>query len=109
MHSWTCVLAVVRRCQVRNAEGRDKRPAHWDEGARGKDRAPLSGTPGAVSTRRAHGMRVEHGEAGLTASHDVGVVVENRECVLGHSARRHMEHRGHELTGNQVEVRNHEQ
>ena len=51
----------------------------------------------------------KHGKAGLTASHYVGVVTENRECVAGKCSGRNMEDAGEKPTCNLIHVWNHEQ
>ena len=54
-------------------------------------------------------VRAELGEAGLTSGHDIGVVVEDRERVLGDGARGDVEDRRHQLARDQVEVWDHQQ
>ncbi len=51
----------------------------------------------------------EHGEAGLAAGHDVGVVAEDVERVGGNAAGRDVEHARELLAGDLVHVRDHEQ
>ena len=56
-----------------------------------------------------HRSFAEHGEAGLTASHDILMVTEDAERVTGESTSRNVEHARQEFTCNLVHVRNHEQ
>jgi hypothetical protein len=51
----------------------------------------------------------QHGEAGLTAGHDVLVIPEDGQGVRGDGAGGHMEHAWQQLSGNLVHVRDHEQ
>ena len=51
----------------------------------------------------------EHGEAGLAAGHDVGVVAEDVQRVGRHGTGGHVEHGGQALAGDLVHVGNHEQ
>ena len=51
----------------------------------------------------------QHGKAGLTAGHDVGVVAEDVQGVGGHGPGGHVEHAGQQLTGDLVHVGDHQQ
>ena len=51
----------------------------------------------------------EHGEASLAASHDVGVIAEDVECVGGDAAGGDVEHARQALASDLVHVRDHEQ
>ena len=51
----------------------------------------------------------EHGEAGLAAGHNVGLVTEDGQGVRSECARRHVEDGRKQLTGDLVHIRNHEQ
>ena len=51
----------------------------------------------------------EHGEAGLTARHDVLVVAEDAEGVAGEGAGRDVENAWQQLAGNLVHIWNHQQ
>ena len=51
----------------------------------------------------------EHGKAGLTAGHDVGVIAEDVQRVGGNRTGRNMEHAGQQLAGDLVHVGDHQQ
>ena len=51
----------------------------------------------------------EHGEAGLTAGHDVGMIAEDVQRVGGDGTGGHVEHAGQQLAGDLVHVRDHQQ
>ena len=51
----------------------------------------------------------EHGEAGLAAGHDVGVITEDVERMAGDGTRGHVEHARQMLACDLVHVRDHEQ
>ena len=70
------------------------------------------------SRKMSHGSKVhdllhvalaEHGKAGLTAGHDVGVVAENAEGMARQSAGGDVENAGEQLARYLVHVRDHEQ
>ena len=50
----------------------------------------------------------QHGKAGLTASHNVGVIAKDVQSMAGHSTGGDMEHGGQQLTGNLVHVGDHQ-
>ena len=56
-----------------------------------------------------HGVAGQHGEAGLTAGHNVAVVTEDGQRVIGQGAGAHVEHRGGQLTGDLIHVGDHQQ
>ncbi|MCL4102565.1 hypothetical protein MMG03_002169 [Fibrobacter succinogenes] len=56
-----------------------------------------------------NGGRAEHSETGLAASHDVGVVTENRKALHSKSTGSHMEDRGGQFAGDLVHVGDHQQ
>ena len=51
----------------------------------------------------------QHGEAGLAAGHDVGVVAEDVQALGGHGTGGDVEHRGQQLAGDLVHVGDHQQ
>ena len=51
----------------------------------------------------------QHGEAGLAAGHDVGVVAEDVQRVAGHGPGGHMEYSGKQLAGDLVHIGDHQQ
>ena len=51
----------------------------------------------------------EHGKAGLTTRHDVGVIAKDVERLGSHGTSRHVENRGKALAGNLVHVGDHQQ
>ena len=55
------------------------------------------------------GVRAEHGEAGLTAGHDVLMIAEDAQGMAGESAGSHMEDGGQKLAGHLVHVGDHEE
>ena len=69
---------------------------------------------GGVGDRREvvrflHRSGAEHGEAGLAASHDVGVVAENRQRMRGDTARRHVHGERRQLSGDLVHIGYHQE
>ncbi len=55
-----------------------------------------------------HGVGGQHRKAGLTAGHNVGVISEDGQRVIGQRAGGHMEHRGQLLAGDLVHVGDHQ-
>ena len=55
------------------------------------------------------GVRAQHRPTALSRRHHIGVVIENRQRVLGDGARRDVEHGRHQLARDEVEIGNHEQ
>ncbi|MPM48231.1 hypothetical protein SDC9_94955 [bioreactor metagenome] len=53
--------------------------------------------------------RSQHGKAGHTAAHNVGVITENGQCMGRQRSCRNMEHAREELACNLVHIRNHQQ
>ena len=53
--------------------------------------------------------RGQQGKAGLTASHHVGVVAEDGQCVGGHGSGADVEHAGQQLTGDLIHIGDHQQ
>ena len=51
----------------------------------------------------------QHGKAGLTAGHDVGMIAEDVQSVAGHGTGGHVEHAGQQLAGNLVHIGDHQQ
>ena len=51
----------------------------------------------------------QHGKAGLTAGHHVLVVTEDVQRLSGQGTGGHMEHAGQQLTGNLVQIGDHQQ
>ena len=58
---------------------------------------------------RLHAVGAEHGEAGLAAGHDVGVIAEDRQGMGGEGSGRHVHDEGRQLAGDLVHVRDHQQ
>ncbi len=56
-----------------------------------------------------HVALAQHGETGLAAGHDVGVVAEDVQRVGRHGTGGDVEHAGQQLTGDLVHVRDHQQ
>ena len=56
-----------------------------------------------------HIVLAQHGEAGLTAGHDVGMIAEDVQRVAGHGTGRHVEHGGQQLAGDLVHIGDHQQ
>ena len=56
-----------------------------------------------------HGVGREHREAGLAASHDVGVVAEDGKRMVSQRTGAHMENARQQLAGDLVHVRDHQQ
>ncbi|CDC68726.1 putative uncharacterized protein [Oscillibacter sp. CAG:155] len=70
------------------------------------------------SSQMGHGSQVhdllgiilaQHGEAGLTAGHDIGVIAEDVQGVSGDRTGGHVEHAGQQLAGDLVHVGDHQQ
>ena len=51
----------------------------------------------------------QHGEAGLTAGHHVGMVAEDGQGMIGQGTGRHVEHTGQQLAGDLVHIGDHQQ
>ena len=51
----------------------------------------------------------EHGKARLPGGHDVRVVVEDGQGMFGDGSGRHVENSGHQFSGQQVHVGDHQQ
>ena len=51
----------------------------------------------------------EHGKAGLTASHNIGVIAENVKRVGGNRTSRHMENARQALASDLIHIRDHEE
>ena len=51
----------------------------------------------------------QHGEAGLTAGHHVGMIAEDVQSVAGHGTGGHVEHAGQQLAGDLVHIGDHQQ
>jgi len=64
---------------------------------------------GREVVRFLHRAGAEHGETGLAARHDVGVVAENRQRVRGDTARRHMHGERRQLPGDLVHIGYHQE
>ena len=56
-----------------------------------------------------HRRGAQHGESGLTTSHDVLVITEDRQALGSQRPGGHVEDRAGELTGDLVHVRDHEE
>ena len=56
-----------------------------------------------------HIVLAQHGEAGLTAGHHVGMIAEDVQSVAGHGTGGHVEHAGQQLAGDLVHVGDHQQ
>ena len=54
-------------------------------------------------------LSAQHGKAGLTAGHDVGMIAEDVQSVGGHGTGGHVEHAGQQLAGDLVHVGDHQQ
>ena len=76
------------------------------------------GHPGLDRGQMGHGGQVHnlldaggghHGDTGGTAAHHVLMIAEDVVGVLGHGAGGHVEHRGHPVTGHDVQVGDHQQ
>ena len=51
----------------------------------------------------------QHGKAGLTAGHDVGMIAEDVQSVAGHGTGGHVEHAGQQFAGDLVHIGDHQQ
>ena len=56
-----------------------------------------------------NGVGSQHGKAGLTAGHHVGMVAKDRQRMVGQRARGYMEHAGHQLARDFIHIRDHQQ
>ena len=100
-------LVIVIRLDLLNLVGGAEAVEEVQEGHAGLQRGQVG------YQRHVHGFlyRVggQHSKAGLTAGHNVTVVAENRQSVSGQRARAYVEHARHQLAGDLIHVRNHQQ